>query len=239
MKTSGDRILLSNSTKVRACEKLGGARRNFGRWVWALVGTLASSGTVLAADEPVKIRIDLDEVNPADSSGFIIVENEAPARFSVGYGRDGVLPEGASFKGGYSLLGKFRVNAILTKHGFEMAPELVASSGKDEAYLRKHLFANMSSIDFDGDGKGGEYGAAFIGLEPLSDAKQPFAFAPYEGVFRWYSYAIHGTQDEARIGKRITGGCINIGSQDLQQLLARVKLGDVVEIRTKANQERL
>ena len=185
----------------------------------------------LNADEPARIQIELNLDDPAKSVCVI----DEKTRLSVGFGRHGVLEEGARFKGGYSLLGKFRVNAILAPERFEMKPELVESSGRTEAYLREHLFANMSSIDFDDDGKGGEYGAGFIGLEPLSETEQPFAFQPYKGVFRWYSYAIHGTQDEARIGKKITGGCLNVGATDLQLLLARVKLGDVVEIRAGTN----
>ncbi|MFT5470718.1 MAG: hypothetical protein ACI8UO_005849 [Verrucomicrobiales bacterium] len=185
------------------------------------------------AEESTRVFIELDLDEPPKSSGSLVVENEETLQFSVGYGRRGVLDEGARFKGGYSLLGRFRVNAIFAADQFEMTPKLVESSGKSREFLSKELFANMSSIDFDGDGKGGEYGAGFIGLQPLTETEQPFSFEPYQGVFRWYSYAIHGTQNEARIGKKITGGCINVGAADLQQLLAKVKLGDIVEIQIR------
>ena len=33
--------------------------------------------------------------------------------FPVGYGREGWLAEGSRFRGGYSLLGRFKINAIL------------------------------------------------------------------------------------------------------------------------------
>lgn len=188
-------------------------------------------GAVNAA-EPAQLLIELDLENPAESRCKFLIGEDAPS-FAVGFGRNGVIEEGGRFQGGFSLLGTFRVNAILAPERFEMKPELVETSGKTEAYLREQLFSNMSSIDFDGDGKGGEYGAGFIGLEPLSETAQPFSFQAYKGVFRLYSYAIHGTQDEARIGKKITGGCINVGAADLQQLLARVKLGDLVVIRAK------
>jgi len=176
------------------------------------------------------IRIDLDLKHPEKSKGSATTKEGAKFEFPVGFGRNGISPEGARFRGGSSLLGKFKVNAILGKTHFEMIPSLVKQSGKSEEFLRKQLFANMSSIDFDNDGKGNEYGAAFIGLEPLSKTSQPFGFRPYEGVFRWYSYAIHGTQSESRIGKKITGGCINVGAADLAKLVEIAKLGATVEI---------
>ena len=118
--------------------------------------------------------------------------------------------------------------------GLEMDPILVRQSGKPAGWLASHLFRNMSSIDFDGDGMGGEYGEAFISLEPVrSEASQPFSFQTFRGVFRWYSYALHGTQDQQRIGKCITGGCINIGEADLRRILPCVQLGDLVEIRSQ------
>ena len=142
-----------------------------------------------------------------------------------------MLAEGEVFKGGYSLLGKFRINAILSGDRFEMDAKLIETSGKSKEWLQKNLFKNMSSIDFDGDGKGGEYGSAFISLEPVDlKAAQPFRFNTYKGVFRWYSFAIHGTQDEKRIGKCITGGCINVKQESLVELLRKLKLGDHVEI---------
>lgn len=199
--------------------------------VRGLTSLLWAGLTICAADEVAPVRVIIDSEAPAESRCFVAGQGGASLEFPVGYGRNGALQEGSEFKGGYSLLGKFRINAVLSTDRFEMTPELVASSGKTEAYLRENLFANMSSIDFDGDGEGGEYGAAFIGLEPLSDVVQPFVFESYEGVFRWYSYAIHGTQDESRVGKKITGGCINVGADDLQQLLKRVRVGDLVEIR--------
>ena len=182
------------------------------------------------ANEP-QIRIELNLEHPAKSQGRLDLENGDAHSFPVGFGRDGILKEGSKFRGGRSLLGTFRINAILSAERFEMTPELIANSGKSADFLREKLFANMSSIDFDGDGAGGEYGAAFLSLEPVSETKQPFAFNVYKGKFRWYSYAIHGTQNPARIGKKITGGCINVGAEDLVKLVEAAKLGDLVEVR--------
>lgn len=177
--------------------------------------------------------IRLDKADPSRSSGTLQVPGHlAFPPIPVGYGKHGIKAAGQSFAGGWSLAGKFKINAILTRDSFAMTDELIAESGRSREWLAEHLFANMSSIDFDGDGKAGEYGAAFIGLAPKSTAPQPFHFGKYRGVFRWYSYAIHGTQDPARIGKKITGGCINVGEKDLDLLAEHLSLGDRVTVET-------
>ena len=190
------------------------------------LGRFAQSGEI---DSP-RIRIILNPDMPAESFGEWL--GERSFRFPVGLGKHGVTASGKSFQSGFSLLGDFRVNAILSADRFEMENTLIRESGKSEAWLRENLFRNMSSIDFDGDGKGNEYGAAFIGLQPVdSDAVQPFHFGEYQGTFRWYSYAIHGTQNEERIGKCVTGGCVNVGKEKLGELAAQLKLGDRISIR--------
>lgn len=193
-----------------------------------LQGFAASALPVIAneSDKPV-LTIVLNQEIPEESLGTF----QGGDAFQVGYGRDGFLPAGSAFVGGSSLLGDFKVNAILSQSRFEMTDELIAESGKTHEWLAENLFANMSAIDFDGDGKGGEYGEAFVGLEPVgSAAPQPFRFGEYKGVFRWYSYAIHGTQNEERIGKCITGGCINVGRSDLASAVSLLKIGDLVRI---------
>ena len=111
-----------------------------------------------------------------------------------------------------------------------MDPALVSQSGKSEDELRESLFTNMNSIDFKGDGETGEYGIGYISLAPLPATEQPFRFNTYDGIFRWYSFAIHGTNDESRIGKAVTGGCINAGKRTMGVLLDTVELGDEVVI---------
>lgn len=175
------------------------------------------------------LHVELDPSDPAKSRAWFA--SDPDRKFTVGYGKNGILPVGSSFRGGYSLLGRFRVNAILTKSQFQMEDGLVAASGKSREWLAENLFANMSSIDFDGNGAGGEYGDAFVGLAPVgSAAAQPFHFGEYQGVFRWYSYAIHGTQDESRVGRRVTGGCLNLRRDDLAAVVAGLALGHLVEI---------
>ena len=175
-----------------------------------------------------RLTITLDSDDPGTSQG-LLTGSDTP--FPVGFGKSGVLPAGSAFRGGFSLLGKFRINAILSADRFEMTESLIEQSGKLREWLAENLYSNMNSIDFDGDGKGGEYGAAFFSLEPVdSDADQPFHFGDYKGTFRWYSYAIHGTQDEERIGKCVTGGCVNVSEKTVSLLLKKLELGDTVLI---------
>ena len=179
------------------------------------------------------IRIQLDGSNPAASEG-VLDRAEGPLRFTVGHGRHGIGCEGTTFEEGVTPLGTFEVNAILSNDRFEMAPSLVEQSGKTEEELRETLFSNMNSIDFKGDGETGEYGIGYISLAPVPATDQPFRFNTYDGVFRWYSFAIHGTNDETRIGKAVTGGCINAGQLTMGVLLDTVELGDEVVISSES-----
>ena len=175
------------------------------------------------------IRIQLDGSNPAASEG-VLDRAEGPLRFTVGHGRHGIGCEGTTFEEGVTPLGTFQVNAILSNDRFEMDPALVQQSGKSQEELRESLFTNMNSIDFKGDGDTGEYGIGYISLAPVPATEQPFRFITYDGVFRWYSFAIHGTNDESRIGKAVTGGCINVVKLTMGVLLDTVELGDEVVI---------
>ena len=202
-----------------------------------LVGiTLALAGcghgqkaTPLASGGSESIRIELDLKDPAKSFA-VLREDDQRQLFKVGYGRLGVTCPGTRFEEGYTPLGRFKVNAILTQTRFEMQPALLAQSGKTEAELRSTLFKNMNSIDFSGDGEAGEYGIGYVSLAPVNSVKQPFAFNRYDGTFRWYSFALHGSNNDQRIGQKVTGGCINLAQPALQAVLNTVKLGDEVVI---------
>ena len=148
----------------------------------------------------------------------------------MGFGRNGVTCAGTRFEEGYTPLGRFRVNGILSNDRFVMEPELIARSGKTEDELRASLFRNMNAIDFNGDGESGEYGLGYVSLAPVDSVKQPFEFNTYDGRFRWYSFAIHGSNNDQRIGQQVTGGCVNVAEPILKTLLQTVKLGDVVEV---------
>jgi hypothetical protein len=180
-----------------------------------------------AAAKPIQIELDLKD--PAKSVA-VLRRGKERSVFKVGYGRLGVTCPGTRFEEGYTPLGRFRVNAILSKQQFEMEPALIAQSGQSEAELRSTLFKNMNSIDFSGDGEAGEYGIGYVSLAPVDSVKQPFAFNRYNGTFRWYSFALHGSNDDQRIGQKVTGGCINLAQPALQTLLKSVKLGDEVLI---------
>ena len=121
--------------------------------------------------------------------------------FEVGYGKNGVGCIGSTFEEGVTPLGTFKVNAIMSKDRFEMDEPLIQQSGKTKSYLSDNLFNNMNSIDFKGDGETGEYGSGYISLTPVPSTPQPFSFNEYDGTYRWYSFAIHGTNDETRIGQ--------------------------------------
>jgi hypothetical protein len=43
-------------------------------------------------------------------------------------------------------------------------------------------------------------------------------------------YGIHGTNDEDSIGRAVSGGCIRMNNQDVEELFAEVEVGDGVEI---------
>ena len=177
------------------------------------------------------LTIELDADDPSKSEGFLPDAN-GNLRFPVGYGRRGLACAGSWFQDGWTPLGRFRVNGILSDERFEMDPELIASSGRTEQELRSTLFRNMSSIDFKGDGLVGEYGIGYISLEPMPATPQPFSFNTYNGRFRWYSFAIHGSNDESRVGKTLTGGCINVDRNTLERLLERAQLEDEILIQS-------
>jgi hypothetical protein len=200
------------------------------RRTW-LAGSAAmiTPGISAPGQTQLRLKISLDPQNPGASRGVCpdLIEGDFP----VGFGKHGLKAKGEAFEGGYSLLGDFVVNAILSVDRFEMKESLIRESGKSKKWLKEHLFANMSSIDFDLDGRAGEYGIGFLGLEPLDQSvRQPFHFGEYKGVFRWYSYAVHGTQNESRIGQKITGGCVNVSEAPLRKLIAGMQLGDGVRV---------
>ena len=195
------------------------------------VTSCAGSGSApsVRGDSAEMIRIQLDGADPAASSGEGL-NGVGPKRFQVGFGRNGIACAGTRFEEGWTPLGTFRVNAILSADRFAMDPDLVKLSGKSEDYLRENLFRNMSAIDFKGDGETGEYGVGYVSLAPVPATPQPFRFNTYDGQFRWYSFAIHGTNDDSRVGQAVTGGCINVNQSVMAELLKTVQLGDEVVI---------
>ena len=178
------------------------------------------------------IKIELNQVTPQESKGTTANEGKEMV-FEVGYGKNGVGCIGSTFVEGVTPLGTFKVNAIMSQDRFEMDEAQIQQSGKTKSYLSENLFNSMNSIDFKGDGETGEYGSEYISLTPLPSTPQPFTFNKYDGIYRWYSFAIHGTNDETRIGQSITGGCINMQNKDINKLIRSINLGDKVVVTSK------
>ena len=185
--------------------------------------------TKVSSQGESSIEINLNQVLPQESRGKTQSDGKEMV-FDVGYGKNGVGCIGSTFEEGVTPLGTFKVNAIMSKDRFEMDENLIKKSLKTKNYLTKNLFNNMNSIDFKGDGEVGEYGSGYISLTPVPSTPQPFRFNEYDGIYRWYSFAIHGTNDETRIGQRVTGGCINLKIRDLDQLIKTINLGDEVHV---------
>ena len=101
-------------------------RRN---WIAGLaaVGLLPKRGF---ADTTPRLKVVLNKSNPRESSGLLKGE-----KFAVGFGKHGFKSEGSAFEGGYSLLGTFRVNAILTRETFAMTDSL-APTGSWRGHTR-------------------------------------------------------------------------------------------------------
>ena len=171
-----------------------------------IVTSCAGSGSAPSAqgDSAEMIRIQLDGADPAASSGEGL-NGVGPKRFQVGFGRNGIACAGTRFEEGWTPLGTFRVNAILSADRFAMDPDLVKLSGKSEDYLRENLFRNMSAIDFKGDGETGEGETLRLSVPPSS----PFLLQHIHG-FPWYSFRIDKRTILAQLQR--SGGCINVNS---------------------------
>ncbi|MBX9689589.1 MAG: L,D-transpeptidase [Candidatus Obscuribacterales bacterium] len=96
------------------------------------------------------------------------------------------------------------------------------------------LFANMNSIDFNGDGKADSaYGAGYIGLDSR-DAPTGPKLSNYKGTVYWFSIALHGTSNEKKnIGFANSGGCIQLPETVLKELIeqGRLKVGSELTIK--------
>lgn len=167
----------------------------------------------------------------------------------IGIGRGG-LNKKKSMADNITPSGKFEVDLILTSdsklnrvstqllHRYKGDPK--ASSYLNSGDGLKRLFANMSGLDFDGNGKADTaYGAAYIGLNGISErGKAPAMTGPklstYSGKDYWFSIALHGTPNEANnIGKANSGGCVHVPRSVLQKLISdeTIRIGSIVEIK--------
>lgn len=141
--------------------------------------------------------------------------------------------------------GKFYVDVILNKDDKynSIAPGNVDKCKGNQKYSElassreglARLFKNMNSIDFDHNGKPDHaYGIAYIGLQSNASVTGPkmkmYGSTPY-----WYSIAIHGTPDEANVGRAKSGGCVQLAAKDLSWLMENsiVTIGTKVTISDK------
>ena len=106
--------------------------------------------------------------------------------------------------------------------------------GSQPSASKGQLDLKGETLHFKGDGETGEYGLGYISLAPVPATPQPFRFNTYNGTFRWYSFAIHGTNDPSRVGQSVTGGCINVDRKVMTDLLQAVQLGDEVVISSES-----
>ena len=95
------------------------------------------------------------------------------------------------------------------------------------------LFANMNSIDFNGDGNADTaYGAGYLGLDSKDAITGP-KFSQFKGTDYWFSIALHGTPDEKRnIGQAHSGGCVQLPGAALDRALKDrlIQIGTPVNI---------
>lgn len=170
---------------------------------------------------------------------------------SVGIGKGGVVKK-VSMDDLVTPTGHFVVNLVLAndpavcraseslKSRYRSKPQYLKFLESPAGLVR--LFKNMSSLDFDGDGKGDTaYGGGYIGLAldprfvPNASLSPSRIVGPgarsYQGKVSWYSIALHGTPNEtSAIGSATSGGCVHLQASILQKLLKLVSIGTRVEI---------
>jgi hypothetical protein len=159
------------------------------------------------------------------------------AEYKIDIGRGGIKSK-KTMHDEITPTGNFKVDLIVSddERRNEISPQSKKRyTGKtyrqlvsDKKGLRR-LFANMSSLDFDGNGKPDRaYGSAYIGLDSKSGITGP-KLTRYKGTPYWYSIAIHGTP-EGKIGKS-SGGCIHVDKEALATLIEKyVKIDTAVRI---------
>lgn len=169
----------------------------------------------------------------------------------VGIGKGG-LARKVSMEDLVTPTGRFVVNLVLANDPSRcsISNELknrYSSGGKYGELLTSkaglvRMFENMNSLDFDGDGKADiAYGGGYIGLglsargATCAQIDGAAVLGPgartYSGKVSWYSIALHGTpNDEASVGKAVSGGCIHVEASVLRKLLKLISVGTPVEI---------
>lgn len=120
--------------------------------------------------------------------------------------------------------------AVLEKYKSDATAGKLLNSKKGLA----HLFSNMDSLDFNGDGRADiAYGAGYIGLSSTNGVTGP-KLSTYKGMPYWFSIALHGTPHETKdIGAANSGGCIHLPAAVLRKLIEGriISVGTRVEVK--------
>lgn len=176
-------------------------------------------------------------IDRTDRTLYLIDDGAVVQTAAVGIGRGG-LGEKTTMSDLITPTGAFTVDLILTADGGSVAPEAVARFGDDPGYAAlladlPALFANMSRIDFDGDGSpDAAYGTAYIGLTSETAVTGPKLRRYRDGTAYWYSIALHGTPAPDNLGAARSGGCLHLSESLLAGLIAdgTVTIGSPVVI---------
>jgi hypothetical protein len=152
---------------------------------------------------------------------------------AIGIGRGG-LADKTSMSDFITPTGTFTVDLVLHAAGTHnaVAPMTVAEEFSPLLADLEQLFANMSSLDFDGDGSpDSAYGDAYIGLHSDSAVTGPKMRRHSGGTPYWYSIALHGTVPE-NLGEANSGGCVHVDGSLLDRLIRDevLALGSTVTI---------
>lgn len=112
-----------------------------------------------------------------------------------------------------------RHNAISAAHRTRWAGDATYGRFVDQEDGLAQLYANMSSLDFNGDGSPDRaYGTAYVGLDAKDVVTGP-KMRQYRGTPYWYSIALHGTPDPANLGQARSGGCVHLSADLLTRLI--------------------
>lgn len=163
-----------------------------------------------------------------------IVHQEA-----IGVGRGG-LGEKQAMGDLITPTGRFTVDLVVTDRATHDAVSAAATERfrEDAEYAGlladlPTLYANMSRIDFDGDGAPDRaYGAGYIGLTSSEAVTGPKMRRYRDGTAYWYSIALHGTSDASALGEARSGGCVHLSEALLFRLVEEevLTLGSPVTI---------
>ncbi|NMB12794.1 MAG: L,D-transpeptidase [Firmicutes bacterium] len=144
----------------------------------------------------------------------------------------------APSRGKYIIIDK-STNTLYFYNDGHLLKRYPVATGKDPAFTPEGKFAIAQKAILIPNGKtpplrprayNPQLGSRWLGLDvsPQADKREPeFDSRAPKGQ----KYGIHGTDDPASIGRYVSGGCVRMYNQDVNELYEQVELGTVVEIR--------